>query len=116
MRIKMVAYHLLVGAGVALLAVGLSGLQSSQPTDSDEKKVKIGLGIVTAAWALLVLQTAQTALLHRHDRRDDPISRSATHVSLFIPEIYKLSIRETTNNRISSSLVWLSAWSLRAFV
>ncbi|KAF4951714.1 hypothetical protein FSARC_12837 [Fusarium sarcochroum] len=71
-KVKIVLFHVLVGAGVALLAVGLSGLQSTSPTPDDQKKVKIGLGILTASWGLLVIQALRTTFYNPTGRRDSP--------------------------------------------
>ncbi|KIL92291.1 hypothetical protein FAVG1_04700 [Fusarium avenaceum] len=70
-KVKIVLFHLLVGAGVALMIVGLSGVQSKSPTPDDHKKVKIGLGILTASWGLLVLQAVRTAFEKGYSSRDD---------------------------------------------
>ncbi|WZH49448.1 uncharacterized protein QYS62_010649 [Fusarium acuminatum] len=70
-KVKIVLFHLLVGAGVALMIVGLSGVQSKSPTPDDHKKVKIGLGILTASWGLLVLQTMRTAFEKGYSSRDN---------------------------------------------
>ncbi|KAF4447962.1 C6 zinc finger domain protein [Fusarium austroafricanum] len=55
--IKILLFHIVVTGGIAILATGLSGLQSDSPTPDDQSKVKAGLGILTASWVLLVIQT-----------------------------------------------------------
>lgn len=51
--IKILLFHLQVTGGVALLAAGASGLQSSNPSSSDQALVKVGIAILTVAWAVL---------------------------------------------------------------
>lgn len=51
--IKVLLYHFHVTGGVALLAIGASRLQGSNPAPSDLTLVKVGLAILTVAWAVL---------------------------------------------------------------
>jgi hypothetical protein len=45
--------HMLVGAGVAILAVGTSGLDGTHPTATDLTLTKSGAAILTVAWVLV---------------------------------------------------------------
>ncbi|KAH6989589.1 hypothetical protein BKA56DRAFT_576080 [Ilyonectria sp. MPI-CAGE-AT-0026] len=51
--IKVLLYHFHVTGGVALLAIGASRLQGSNPAPSDMTLVKVGLAILTVAWVVL---------------------------------------------------------------
>ncbi|KAL2870551.1 uncharacterized protein BJX67DRAFT_377907 [Aspergillus lucknowensis] len=48
-------FHVLVATGVAMVGVGAGGLVSDTPTDSDLSDVKVGMALLEAAWAILVL-------------------------------------------------------------
>lgn len=50
-----VFFHVLVATGVAILAAGVSGLQSASPSSVDRTLVIVGLSIFTAAWFMLSL-------------------------------------------------------------
>ncbi|KAL2828095.1 hypothetical protein BJY01DRAFT_261634 [Aspergillus pseudoustus] len=51
----MAFFHVLVATGVAMVGVGAGGLVSDKPKDSDLSDVKIGMALLEAAWAILVL-------------------------------------------------------------
>ncbi|KAL2022921.1 hypothetical protein VTK56DRAFT_4136 [Thermocarpiscus australiensis] len=55
---SVLAYHMLVVAGVALTAAGSAKLQEhKQPLDKAEKMTKAGIAILTVAWGILVAWT-----------------------------------------------------------
>ncbi|KAJ0423937.1 hypothetical protein BJY00DRAFT_320993 [Aspergillus carlsbadensis] len=51
----MAVFHVLVATAVAMVGVGAGGLVSDHPKDSDLTDVKVGMALLEAAWALLVL-------------------------------------------------------------
>ena len=55
--IKVILFHLLVTIGVALSAVGASGLQSGDPSPTDSTFMKVGSAILTTAWVILSVWT-----------------------------------------------------------
>lgn len=58
--IPVLACHLSVVAATALVASGASALQGSHPEPSDFTKLKAGIAILTAAWAVLFAWTSLT--------------------------------------------------------
>lgn len=66
------------------MIVGLSGVQSKSPTSDDHKKVKIGLGILTASWGLLVLQTVRTAFEKGHSLSDNVFITRVSHINMML--------------------------------
>ncbi|OQE40013.1 hypothetical protein PENCOP_c006G05633 [Penicillium coprophilum] len=53
--VSVLAYHMLVVAGVALTAAGSANLQEhEQPLEKDEKITEAGISILAVAWGLLV--------------------------------------------------------------
>jgi hypothetical protein len=66
------------------MIVGLSGVQSKSPTPDDHKKVKIGLGILTASWGLLVLQTMRTAFEKGYSSRDNVFITRVSYIHAVI--------------------------------
>ncbi|KAF5007364.1 hypothetical protein FDECE_6295 [Fusarium decemcellulare] len=81
--VKVLQYHFLVTAGLALLAVGLSGLQSADPTANDAKMVKIGAGILTASWAILMIWSLYS-LCWAAASKDSPVYRLATRLLIAV--------------------------------
>jgi hypothetical protein len=63
------------------MIVGLSGVQSKSPTPDDHKKVKIGLGILTASWGLLVLQVARTTFEKGYSLRDNVFITRVSYIN-----------------------------------
>lgn len=60
--------HTIVGAGIALTAVGISGISSYHPSSSDMTIIKIGLALLTFSWAAIVIWTvcSLTVPAYRH--------------------------------------------------
>ncbi|KAF4462933.1 C6 zinc finger domain-containing [Fusarium albosuccineum] len=81
--VKVLQYHFLVTAGLALLAVGLSGLQSADPTANDAKIVKIGAGILTASWVILMIWSLYT-LCWAAASKDNPLLIAVIVALVFI--------------------------------
>ncbi|OAA65878.1 hypothetical protein SPI_02665 [Niveomyces insectorum RCEF 264] len=50
-----VTFHFLVATGIALLAVGVSGLASDHPQANDNQLLDVGLAMLAVSWALLGL-------------------------------------------------------------
>ncbi|KAL2179259.1 uncharacterized protein P884DRAFT_240045 [Thermothelomyces heterothallicus CBS 202.75] len=61
-------FHLLVATGVALVGSGASDLQSDHPTSRDLKLVKVGIGLLTASWAVLCLWTGISCMPSQKDK------------------------------------------------
>lgn len=66
------------------MIVGLSGVQSKSPTPDDHKKVKIGLGILTASWVLLVLQAIRIAFEKGHSLSDNVFITRVSHMDMVL--------------------------------
>lgn len=65
--IPILFYHILATGGVAILAVGASGLVSATPSPSDPALTKAGIAILTLAWALLCVWSGWTLVVARHE-------------------------------------------------
>ncbi|KAF9890657.1 hypothetical protein FE257_005788 [Aspergillus nanangensis] len=75
--VSVLAYHMLVVAGVALTAAGSAKLQThQQPIDKAEKITKVGISILTVAWGFLAGWTGLSFLAPRG--RNSSITRAGT--------------------------------------
>ncbi|THC93877.1 hypothetical protein EYZ11_006629 [Aspergillus tanneri] len=75
--VSVLAYHMLVVAGVALTAAGSAKLQGhEQPLDKAEKIVKAGISILAVAWGFLVGWTAFSFIAPRG--RNSSLTRAGT--------------------------------------
>jgi len=64
--IYILLFHLLVVAGVVMVAMGASDLQSKDPKPSDETIIKVGVSILTVSWLVLVAWSSATLVSNRH--------------------------------------------------
>jgi hypothetical protein len=48
-------FHIIVAAGISILATGVSDLQSGTGTSTDSVLVKVGISILTVSWFILVV-------------------------------------------------------------
>lgn len=79
---SVLAYHILVVAGVALTAAGSAKLQQhEQPLDKAEKITKAGMSILAVAWGVLVGWTGLSFIAPR--RRNSSLMCAGTVVSIF---------------------------------
>ncbi|KAF4962382.1 hypothetical protein FSARC_9548 [Fusarium sarcochroum] len=83
--IKVLHFHFLVMAGVAILAVGASGLQSNEPTSNDSRLVKVGCAILLVAWLILSGWTIYSA-------RSSSSAQKSDHRSLHSMLLYTVLI------------------------
>ncbi|KAL6232202.1 hypothetical protein BDW75DRAFT_247340 [Aspergillus navahoensis] len=75
--VSVLAYHMLVVAGVALSAAGSAKLQEhKQPLDKAEKIAKAGISILAVAWGFLVGWTGFSFIAPR--RRNSSLTRAGT--------------------------------------
>lgn len=78
------AYHMLVAAGVALTAAGSAKLQQhEQPLDKAERMAKVGIAILAAAWGGLAGWTAFSFIVPRGG--NPSLARAGTVVSTWPP-------------------------------
>lgn len=102
-------YHVLVAAGVGLVGAGSGGLTKPENTPKDMadslKKIKIGMGILTAAWVLLIGGCLVTVFSTRRSQKAVSESQKlAKKVSDLIPE----------SSGFTSPLVWVTMDSAHA--
>ncbi|GFF74390.1 hypothetical protein CNMCM6936_000548 [Aspergillus lentulus] len=75
--VSVLAYHMLVVAGVALTAAGSAKLQEhEQPLDKAEKIAKAGIAILAVAWVILVAWTSFSLVASRG--RNSSLTRAGT--------------------------------------
>lgn len=82
--VSVLAYHMLVVAGVALTAAGSAKLQEhEQPLDKAEKIAKAGIAILAVAWVILVAWTSFSLVASRG--RNSSLTRAGTVVCTYPP-------------------------------
>lgn len=79
--VTILALHIAVTTGLALLVVGVSGSYSAHSTSGDLVFIKVGLAFLTVCWALLTLYAAVSLLLPSQSDRSAPAYRESTIVS-----------------------------------
>lgn len=112
--IKVLVLHFQITAGVGLLATGASGLQSTKPSATDHTLVKIGIAILTVAWAVVSGWAARTLfpgnVAHTRAQRLATRVRPGQHVSSYtmrtaVPTyfVHKLIFIRSSSSNPSSS-------------
>lgn len=72
--------HVLVATGVALVGTGASALAGNDANPNDLTLIKVGMALLEACWATLVLATL-IALLPSQHRQDAPAHTEGTRVN-----------------------------------
>jgi hypothetical protein len=75
-------FHMLVVAGVVILALGASDLQKPNPKPSDQTLIKAGISILTASWVILVGLSAGTLISNNHHAKSGTAHRDGTLVRI----------------------------------
>jgi hypothetical protein len=85
--VSVLAYHMLVVAGVALTAAGSAKLQEHEhPLDKAEKIAKAGIAILAVAWGIVVAWTSFSLVASRG--RNSSLTRAGTVVCTKPPGVY----------------------------
>lgn len=72
-------YHMIVAGGIAILAIGVSSLESSDPKPNSLTLVKVGAAILTVSW-ILVSAWAGFSFVSAKKRADAVLFREGTTV------------------------------------
>lgn len=78
--VTILAFHIAVTGGLALLVVGISGSYGAHPTSGDLIFIKVGLAALTVCWTLVILYALVSLLLPSQSDRFAPAYREATIV------------------------------------
>ena len=84
--VSVLAYHMLVVAGVVLTAAGSTKLQEhEQPLEKAEKIAEAGISILAVAWGVLVGWTGFSFIAPRG--RNSSLARAGNVVSTYPPRV-----------------------------